>query len=94
MDQRSRRFVTGNDGAGRSVFVLSDAKPVTHAVGSGGTRVTELWETRSTPADNAGTGDAASRPFRLPPPPHGSVFRIVEYPPDATRIGVLRAQAP
>lgn len=89
-----RRFVTGHDAAGKSIFILSDAEPITHTVGSGNTRVTELWETRSAPADNAGSADAAERPFRLPPPPAGSVFRIVEYPPDASRVAALRALDP
>jgi hypothetical protein len=87
-----RRFVSGHDADGKSTFILEDVEPVTHIVGSGGTRVTELWETAATPADNSGSADAASRPFRLPPPPNGSVFRIVAYPPDASRVAVLRGQ--
>jgi hypothetical protein len=86
--------VTGHDADGRSTFILTETEPVTHDVGSGGTRVTELWETHATPADNTGTADAADRPFRLPPPVGGSVFRIVEYPPDATRVEILRDQGP
>jgi hypothetical protein len=90
MIPKPRRFVTGHDASGKSVFILQDEQPVTQTVGSRGTRITELWETRGTPADNSGTADAADRPFRLPPPHNGSVFRIVEYAPDATRIGMLR----
>jgi hypothetical protein len=93
MASSSRRFVTGHDAAGKSVFILQATTPVTHTVGSGGTHVTELWETRSTPADNAGDIDAADRPFRLPPPANGSIFRIVEYPPDSERNAVLRGNA-
>ena len=87
-----RRFVTGHAADGKSIFILTDREPPTHAVGSGATRVTELWETRSMPPDNAGHADAAERPFRLPPQPHGTVFRIVAYPPDAARNAVLREQ--
>jgi quercetin dioxygenase-like cupin family protein len=86
----SRRFVTGHDASGKSVFILSDAVPVTRGLGSGATQVTELWQTHATPADNSGNDDAAVGAFRLPPPANGSVFRIVEYPPDAERIGMLR----
>jgi hypothetical protein len=89
-----RRFVTGHDAAGKSVFIPQDAAPLTRGVGSGATRVTELWETGSTPAENAGAADAAIHPFRLPPPASGSIFRIVEYPPDAERVGVLRGNVP
>jgi quercetin dioxygenase-like cupin family protein len=89
-----KRFVTGHDADGQSTFILNETEPVTHVVGSGATRVTELWETHSTPADNNGTDDAAERPFRLPPPAGGSIFRIVEYPPDTTRVEILRTQQP
>jgi hypothetical protein len=89
-----RRFVTGHDADGKSIFILDDVTPTTHVVGSGATRVTELWETRATPADNAGNADAADRPFRLPPQPNGTVFRIVAYPPDASRVAMLREQQP
>lgn len=91
MASSSRRFVTGHDASGKSVFILREATPLTRAVRAGGTRVTELWETCSAPADNAGDADAADHAFRLPPPPNGSIFRIVEYPPDAERNAVLRA---
>ncbi len=85
------RFVTGHDPAGRSTFILTDAAPATRGLGAGATRVTELWETASTPADNSGSADAAVHPLRLPPPPGGSIFRIVEYPPDSERVAQLRA---
>ena len=85
-----RRFVTGHDAAGRSTFILADAAPATRGGGPGATRVTEMWETAATPADNSGTADAAVHPLRLPPPAGGSIFRIVEYPPDAERIALLR----
>ena len=44
--------------------------------------VTELWET-SVPADNAGKEDAGNRKVRLEPPKRGTLFRIVEFPPDS-----------
>ena len=88
-----RRIVTGHDAAGRSTFLMNGPAPKIFEVGSGGTRVMELWETRTSPATNAGSEEATERPFRLPPPPNGSVFRIVEYPPDSKRVGVLAANA-
>jgi hypothetical protein len=88
----TRRFVTGHDSAGKSQFILSDAVPPTVQVNSGGTQVTNLWETTSCPADNSGNADTTERPFRLPPAAYGSIFRIVAYPPDAGRIEVLQDQ--
>ena len=42
----------------------------------------DFWETTSTPADNTGNEDAADRPVHLEPPANGSIFRIVDFPPD------------
>jgi mannose-6-phosphate isomerase-like protein (cupin superfamily) len=86
MSKSFRRVVTGHNGEGQSVFVMDADAPHVHAAGGpgrAGVRVTELWETRSTPADNASAGDPTDRPFNIHPPAGGSVFRIVEYPPDS-----------
>ena len=85
-----RRFVTGHGAHGKSVFVMEGPAPGVFQVGAGATRVTELWETRETPADNSGSAEVTGHPMRLPPPKNGSVFRIVEYPPDSVRLGALR----
>jgi mannose-6-phosphate isomerase-like protein (cupin superfamily) len=45
--------------------------------------LTDLWETATAPASNAGNADAAARPVRLEPPRNGTILRIVEFPPDA-----------
>ncbi len=78
-----RRVVTGHDGRGRSVIV-SDA-PSPHVLTLPGRTdfgLTNLWITDSTPADNEGRADAAARPVALEPPVGGSIFRVVEFPPD------------
>src|SRR5439155_20444188 len=54
--------------------------------------VTDLWETRSAPASNAGKAETTNRPFRLPPPCNGTVFRIIEYPPDSERVAALERE--
>lgn len=77
--------MTGHNPEGKSVFVMDGNAPHVHAAGGpdrAGIRVTELWETRSSPADNVAGGDPTDRPFRIHPPAGGSVFRIIEYPPD------------
>jgi mannose-6-phosphate isomerase-like protein (cupin superfamily) len=50
-----------------------------------GLALTDLWETKGAPASNEGGADAADRPIRLEPPKNGTIVRIVEFPPDATR---------
>jgi mannose-6-phosphate isomerase-like protein (cupin superfamily) len=77
-----RRVVTGHDRKGKSIVLMDGPAPHVIDRGPGRPSVTELWQTRSTPADNTGHEDAGNHPYRLPPPKHGTVFRIVEYPPD------------
>jgi quercetin dioxygenase-like cupin family protein len=87
-----RRVVTGHDAAGRSVFITDAAAPHVYNRSPGSAVVTELWETRATPADNIGNNEVTDHPFRLAPPRNGSVFRIVEYPPDKERLAALERQ--
>jgi hypothetical protein len=41
-----------------------------------------LWVTETTPPDVSSNIDAADREIGVPPPPGGSIFRIVEFPPE------------
>ena len=84
MVQKIRRVVTGHDAQGRSVFVRDGvAANVKEMESMPGLALTELWQTDAAPADNAGDRDAADRPAVLEPPPAGTIFRIVEFPPDS-----------
>lgn len=77
-----RRIVTGHNAQGKSIFIMDGAAPVVYGAG---VTVTELWETRSAPADNSGHDEVTDHPPRLLPPKHGTNFRIIEYPPDRLR---------
>src|SRR5262245_46651549 len=88
-----RRVVTGHDAAGRSVFVMDGPAPHVYCRSPGSAVVTELWETRATPAEDRGNGDVTDQPSRLAPPRNGTVFRIIEYPPDAQRLAALASEA-
>jgi len=80
---RVRRVVTGHDADGKSIFIADGEAPNMKEMGSGsGLAITELWETNRTPASNEGSADAGNRKPRLEPPKNGTVFRIVEFPPD------------
>jgi naringenin degradation protein FdeH len=92
MPKPPRRVVTGHNAQGKSVIISDTATPHLYQRSSGSATVMELWETRSTPADNRGNDDAIARGFRLPPPKNGSVFRIIEYPPDKERLKALAAE--
>lgn len=80
---RVRRVVTGQDAQGRSKVLFDGiAENVKEMESMPGVALTDLWETLSAPADNQGTQDAVQRPVRLTAPNPGSIFRIVEIPPD------------
>ena len=86
MIQKLRRVVTGHDAQGRSI-ILTDgpATSVKEIPTFPGLLLTDFWETTASPASNAGSADAAARPVHLEPARNGSIFRMVEFPPDAGR---------
>jgi len=85
-----RRAVSGHDAKGRSRFLIEGpAANCYEPSGSGGLWISEIWETAATPADNGGTEDAADHPRRLEPPPGGSIFRVISYPPDRQRVATM-----
>ncbi|WLE61157.1 cupin domain-containing protein [Burkholderia plantarii] len=80
-----RRIVTGSDENGKS-YIVSDAKcaNVQAIMGMPEFATTELWKTSETPVQlSEEAADPASGPVVLPPPVRGSVFRVVEFPPDS-----------
>jgi len=90
----ARRIVTGHDANGRSVVLKDGESPHRFTLEqAGGLRLTELWETRSAPADNSGRVDAAEHERRIEPVGGGTVFRIIEYPPDRERLKSLAPEA-
>jgi len=92
MPRPIRRVVTGHNAQGRAVFISDGPAPAVFDRGPGATAVTELWETGSTPASNAGNADpTVGGQQRLPPPKSGSKFRVVEYPPDSKRVAAIHS---
>ena len=82
MGSRIRRVVTGHDDKGKAVVLMDgEAGNVSFREATGITS-TLLWVTDSTPADISGFADAAERDIGIPPPPEGSTFRVVEFPPE------------
>src|SRR5205809_7090176 len=90
MPKRPRRVVTGHDARGRSVVLMDGESPHSFFLEkAGGLQMTELWETRSSPADDSRSGDAADHEPRIEPVDRGTVFRVSEYPPDRARLAAL-----
>ena len=84
MTFRIRRVLTGHDAEGRSTIIADAVAQNVKAIpGIPGLALTDLWETAGAPASNEGDADAAARPVRLEPPANGTLFRVVEFPPDA-----------
>ncbi len=79
-----RRLVTGHNSDGKSVFLMdSDAPCVLVMDKMGDLTVTDLWETMDSPAENKGEKDNTDRPVHLEPVANGTVFRVVDFPPDS-----------
>src|SRR5437016_14299046 len=88
MPKRHRRLVTGHDAQGRSVVLMDGESPYSLSLEkAGGLQLTELWETRSSPADNSAAKDAADHERRIAPGDGCTGSRIMEYPPGRVRLG-------
>ena len=79
-----RRIVAGNDDNGKAVALSDGPSPDVRTdparPGFGSTR---LWVTDATPARTRGIRETLDLPHTLEPPKNGSVFRYVEFPPEA-----------
>ena len=89
-----RRLVTGHNDEGKSMILSDGIATSTLSIQSfAGLTVTDLWETTVSPADNTGNKDNADRPVHLAPARTGTIFRMVEFPPDALWQGNVDAAA-
>lgn len=77
-----RRVVTATDDKGRSYILFDGQAPNVQVMKGMGVALTDLWETTGPKASNVGAADAAARPVALEPPSAGTIFRVVEFPPD------------
>jgi mannose-6-phosphate isomerase-like protein (cupin superfamily) len=82
---RYRRIVTGHNAQGQSIILSDTTSPhIMPIMDQPNFAVTDFWKTAETPADNgAGTAQDPCRvPVQVAPPSGGSVFRVVQFPPD------------
>lgn len=78
-----RRFVTGLNDHGHSNISIDDfATNILPINGWPGAFITDVWATEEMPVDNAGPRDRGARPIRHDPAPYGTIFRVVEIPPE------------
>ena len=83
MTQTIRRVVTGHDATGKAVVVIDSDSPNAKLRAASGVTSTLLWVTDESPADISGGVDRADRDIGVAPPPAGSIFRVVDFPPAA-----------
>jgi len=81
--QPTRRVVTGHDATGKAVVVIDGAAPNAKLRIASGVTSTLLWVTDESPADISGGADCTERDIGVAPPPAGSIFRVVDFPPAA-----------
>jgi mannose-6-phosphate isomerase-like protein (cupin superfamily) len=81
MTRPTRRVVTGHDANGRAVVLFDGAAPNAKLRKATGLTSTLVWVTDASPADNSGSADSADRDIGVAPPPRGSIFRVVDFPP-------------
>jgi len=74
----TRRIVTGHDPRGKAVVLFDD---IVTAKQRGANGVTLFWVTSEFPVDTAGPADRGQTPVGVPPPRHGTVFRVVDFAP-------------
>ena len=77
-----RRVITGHDANGTAVVTMESAAPNARVRSASGLTSTLIWVEDDTPADNSGNTDKADRESGVAPPDGGSVFRVVEFPPE------------
>jgi mannose-6-phosphate isomerase-like protein (cupin superfamily) len=81
MEKQVRRVVTSHEADGKAVVLFDGAPAKITARPESGVKSWLLWVTHSTPADVSGSRDRADRTIGIPPPPGGSIFRIVDFHP-------------
>lgn len=77
-----RRVVTGHNDSNRSI-VISDGTPPRSVLRPSGLTTTLLWSSTEMPiASNQADKDMGDLDYGIPPPPSGTIFRILEFPPE------------
>jgi quercetin dioxygenase-like cupin family protein len=76
-----RRIVTGHDDTGKAIIEMDGPSPNAKVRPGTGLVSTLVWVTDETPARMDLRSDRADREMGVPPPPNGSVLRVVDFPP-------------
>jgi mannose-6-phosphate isomerase-like protein (cupin superfamily) len=88
-----RRVVTGHDENGAAIVTIDGAASNTRVRETSGLSSTLMWLEDATPTDNSGAEDKGARASGVAPPDGGSVFRVVDFPPESETGGDFSNQA-
>lgn len=87
-----RRVITVEDANGRS-RIAEDARVAALSVPERpGYNVSNVWVTEGTPAPIGGTAAAVAAHKGVLPPRHGTIVRVIDYPPEASDPAERRRQ--
>ena len=79
-----RRVVTKLDPSGKALVMLDERTPLVRPRGPA--YVGNLWVTEASPPDLSSRTDRGKTKIGLMPPKGGSVFRVVEFPPESDQL--------
>ena len=80
-----RRIVTGHDANGKAIVIADGPTPgVKTTPNRPGVVFHNMWTTKSAPARYDGPEEETSVDLPLPPPSSGTVFRLIDFPPEST----------
>jgi len=89
-----RRVVTGHDENGKAIVVHdSEIENIVRPSHRPGVAIHNVWVIDDSPAEVFGPDETTDRQIGLLPPKNGSVFRIIEFPPEQAWIGTVDADA-
>jgi hypothetical protein len=93
MGHAIRRVVTGHDNTGKSIIEMDGIAPNMKVRPGAGFVSSLLWVTDETPAKMDLRSDRADRTMGVPPPPNGSVLRVVDFPPVTPEVEAMDQEA-
>lgn len=90
-----RRIVTGHDENGKAVVITDGESPnILHPDNRPGVEIHNLWVLDEAPSRPLGSEETVrDRQIGLLPPPNGSVFRVIKFPPEKDWINDVDREA-
>ncbi len=93
MGHAIRRVVTGHDDTGKAIIESDGIAPNMKVRPGAGFVSSLLWVTDESPAKMDLRCDRADRTIGTPPPPNGSILRVVDFPPVTAEAEAIDQQA-